>query len=348
MWKKILLIFSLLSLFVISSMAQESEMQTITISEAELNAFIDEQANQRNLEIHLTASLKGGMVMINLVGTRPNGEEFNLELLMIASISLNYERIEWTVVDWTVSDADGNELDIDEERFYPTIENFLGRWRELSAQLFRRKVSELPPQRIENIEIVDGQIMFETFAGEPTGEGRANNLPDNVTDNDDGTFTIAISQDMINDAFAVIVERNENLSNFTVEIEGINAGQFRVTLQAKALCNNEVIEGLFNLAPYGIISALDENTEPYILRDMDGDGDDDIGMNFIPEQAHVILLGAMVCEGEAFTQEQNARVMSLLLPAVQRFVRLQTRNSIIVDFRVVGSSFEITVEPPQR
>lgn len=346
MWKRILLIFSLLSLSLLSNIAQENETQTFVISESELNAFIDEQANQRNLEIHLTASLKGGLVMINLVGTRPNGNEFNLELAMIAS--LNYERIEWTVVDWTVTDADGNELDVDEERFYPTIENFLGRWRELSAQLFRSKVSELPPQRIENIEIIEGQIMFETLTGEPTGEDSPNNLPSNITDNGDGTFTITISQDMINDAFAVIVERNENLSNFTVEIEGINAGQFRVTLQAKALCNNEVIEGLFNFTPYGEIPSLDDSNEQFIIGDWNGDGFDDIASIFIPGRTYAVLHSSMVCEGEAFTQEQNARVMSLLLPAVQRFVRLQTRNSIIVDFRVVGSSFEITVEPPQR
>lgn len=161
MWKKLIIIFSIFSIFTIHSFTQESETQTITITEDEINNALGDMLAGRNVEIHITASLKSGVVMVNVVGTSSNGSEFNLELVAIASISLNYTEVEWTLVDWTVTDSEGNELTLDEERIFTTTESFLGRWRELILQLLRRKIGERQAPSIQSVNITEDGIVIE-------------------------------------------------------------------------------------------------------------------------------------------------------------------------------------------
>ncbi|MAU10058.1 MAG: hypothetical protein CL607_09575 [Anaerolineaceae bacterium] len=273
----------------------------VTITQERLNELAQEHSLDYT-KVEWTYVMLDGEIEIN--ATMERGDRtVNLMVIVIATVT--DEGLVWNAVDWeaqpALDDTNGNER----------IQRAVATATRVLNQLIRREVRSVydasTPYLLMNATITPGEMTLE-FKG---SDEELAALSPNIMDNGDGTFTVSVSEDMMNAAMDRVVQRPDSLDYLIITMENLMA-TYEVGVDG-ALCNNEVIEGSFQMT-FSEVSGLD------------------------------VVANAPTCNGEPLAEGPSNRIIGVLVGMIKRYTRLQTNGHQIVDVRLGEGVLELVVK----
>ena len=337
--KKFYVLLVALLLSAVTIHAQESAT-TVTITEDEINNAIAERLAQSDRDLTINVNLQNDQVTVTSVVTSNDGAlSFTFETILVDYIVEG--RITWTATDWKATAPDGTELERDDipRQAYTATDDL---WQIVLNQLIRRNIGEARGVRVSSVSIVEDSI---TVALTPTDDAQAE-LPPNVTENEDGTFTVNINEAILNRVFANIASRSDAMNGLTVTLvpNGID-----FSLDLPNACPASILVDFDILPPTTALvnSNLNRN---FVLRDLNDDGFVDLGILTTDPATQSQMLNSVgsvqnaLCENVSLPTAARRRVNGLLLPAVQRFMQVQGCGADIYDIRFEQGLLAITFD----
>lgn len=272
----------------------------VTITQERLNELAQE-LSLNYTEVEWTYVMLDGEIEIN--ATMERGDRtVNLMVIVIATVT--DEGLVWNAVDWDMQPPMDNDNNQRTQRVVATATRVLN-------QLIRREVRSVydasTPYLLMNATITPGEMTLE-FKG---SDEELAALSPNIVDNGDGTFTVSVSEDMINAAMDLVTQRHDALDYLIITMENLMA-TYEVGVDG-ALCNNEVIEGSFEVT-FSEASGLD------------------------------VIANAPTCNGEPLAEGPSNRIIGVLVGMIKRYTRLQTNGHQIVDVRLGEGVLELVVK----
>lgn len=272
----------------------------ITITEQRLNELA-QQLSLNYTEIEWTYVLLDGEIEITATVERGDRE---VNLIVIVTPLATDQGLIWNAAGWdtqpVMDDTDGNERI---QRMVVTATNVLDR---LIREEVRSVYDASSPYIAMTAAISEGEMTLEFAEIE-----EEQSLPANVADNGDGTYTVSISEQMMNEALDLVTQRHDALDYLTITMQNL-MGTYEAGV-GRALCNNEVIEGTFQMR-FSEVSGLD------------------------------VVVNAPTCNGEPLAEGPSNRIIGVLVGMIKRYTRLQTSGHQIVDVRFGEGVLELIVK----
>lgn len=304
--KRYLFLSLVLALFigVIPAAAQTDVGHTglgVTITQERLNELAQESPLGFQDFTWITF-LHAGEIEINMT----QGQGDNARTLIVTVIpTVTDDGLVWNAVDWemqpAMDDTNGNER----------IQRAVANATRVLNQLIRREVRSVydasSPYLLMNATINPGEMTLE-FKG---SDEELAALSPNIVDNGDGTFTVSVSEQMVNEALDLVTQRHEALDYLTITMTNL-MGTYEAGVD-RSLCNNEVIEGIFEMT-FSEVNGLN------------------------------VVVNAPTCNGEPLAEGPSNRIISVLGGMIKRYTRLQTNGHQIVDVRLGEGVIELVVK----
>lgn len=322
MMKQLILLILLFSMSITIGLAQDT--QTLTVSESDINNTLDRflEESERNFDIDV--KLSEGQISIIVSSEESNFNYEKIEWTIVPTVQEG--RVLWTLATWEATDTDGNPVAQNEriQSFTPSIMNIWGR---SLRHIVRGEMSE-SGFSISDIQVSTGLITVQI--DHQLTSASNDELPPNATENADGSFTVEISQDMMNQSLVAIQNRFDAIDSLSVDITE-NTFNFSVGIERVCDAPLEV--------QYGFMDSVRTINDSFEIGDWNENGTDELAMRVSSpddEQSfYTIELVNAFCQGEAVSGQQSERVNSLLLPAVQRFLQLQSYDSELISLEIL-------------
>ncbi len=308
---------------------EEPESVTLNFTEEQINARLAEREGQFSWIVDFEESVAELSTTIER-----NDNVFNVVIIIIgATGGEGMGGGIFNAIDFEVTDADGNPLENVPQR---AIDAGLMEFeRVMRGEIRSLMDASSPLLALSSVLIQEDTVSVEFMMGDESERGFNIGMPPNVTENEDGTLTVSITEDMLNEAMTAISDRRENIlsltaqiDGFTVEIEGVNAGllDFNIGMPptvTEALCNNEIIEGT-------VVFVVDHKA-------------DDIADIVFADSGEPLTCGDTI-----LPERPSQRIIAILIAFMDRYVRLQTRGGEVIDYELAPGVIELLIMPPQR
>lgn len=314
----------------VAAQDEEPETVTVTITEDDLNARLDE----REGPLAWNVDLQEGVAELSTTIER-NGNAFNVVIIIIGATGGEGQGGGlFNAVDIEITDADGNPLEIDPQR---GITNGLDALeRSVRQAVIAAMDAATPNLSLNSVVIGEGLVTLEFVMGDGSvRDFRERELPANVTENEDGTLTVAVTGQMINDALAAIVERRDTILSLTAQIDGLyvefdgqDAGTMTFNIESSAenvstQCNNELITGT-------VVFVVDHKSDDFADIVFSGTGE------------------PLTCGDVTLNERQSQRIIAILIGFMNRYFQLQTRGGEVISYELAPGVIEVLVMPPAR
>lgn len=257
------LVLILVTITAIPVAAQDDATQTVTISETALNATIARfgttpAGNDMPVE-SLSLNLRDMEIILVAEGTRPNGQSFSLEAVIVSSVADG--NLAWTLA--TV-EANGIVSPRDPASGLPTGKAFIDIWEHAFTQTVRSLLPYIEQDNLYNLRSVD--VLSATITEDAITiefrKGTSNqreSAPDPLAGaaGQDGTSnTIMITEAQANDALAAFARRNERVESITVDFtpDGVKVEAQIVTAGGQTVGIIAILIGLLLPASDGTTS----------------------------------------------------------------------------------------------
>ncbi len=218
-----------LVLLAVPAAAQQEEL-TVSLSEAALNSALAELRDSAStgtaeaLPLSFPAvSLRDMEIVLFGTGTRPNGEAFSYEAVIVPTLEQNSLR--WTLTGIDRISADGIVSPRDAASGLPTgARYFIDVWEHAYITALLNSGADFIPagttpaalrnRAVEAVTISAGMLTITFNADAQTARS------DEVTtlDLQDGRSTLVITEQQANDALAAFARRSENVETFAVDM----------------------------------------------------------------------------------------------------------------------------------
>lgn len=260
------LVLILVTITAIPVAAQDDATQTVTISEAALNATLTRYSSAGagdTLPVEsLSLNLRDMEIILVVGGTRPNGQSFSLEGVIVSSVADNH--LYWTLASLETVDANGVKSPRDPATGQATGKLFIDVWEHAFTQTVRSLLPYIEQDNLYNLRSVD--VLSATVTEDAiTIEFRkgASNQRESAPDplagaaGQDGTSnTIMITEAQANDALAAFARRNERVESMTVDFtpDGVKVEAQIITPEGQTVGIIAILIGLLLPARDGTTS----------------------------------------------------------------------------------------------
>lgn len=306
----------MLILSIASYSAQETPT-SVTITEDDINNAISTRLAESPRDIEITVDIQDNqLVVLSRVSNEEGTMGIMFETIYIGDITNG--RFTWVGTDWTATTTDGETLDRNDfpRQAFTATDDL---WKVVVRDLIRRDMGETRAFELSEFTLMNDAITLGFTARD--GQQATTELPPNVTENDDGSVTVVIDDNMLNSVFANVAARNDNIKAISATI-GDNSLSFMLDIPA---CASVIVD-------FQVIASNDGMTSnrSFAARDWTNDGQPDLGIFTASASGEdlsltsILTLANATCNGEAMSAQQQQRMNSLLLPAVQRLLQLQT------------------------
>lgn len=338
--KKLYMSVIVLLLGSISVFAQAE--RTVTITEAQINEAIAARIAQLNRDISMTVDVQPNQVVVNsVISSEERSMGIMFETIYIGDVSNG--RFSWMATNWEAMTTEGDELDRNEfprHAFIATDDL----WKVTFRQLVRRDIDATRSIMVSSLDVIEDSLSISFVASDERPSGTE--LSQNAASNDDGSVTVTIAEETLNTAFANIAARNDGVGYLIITMT--NA---KITFETEIsnICSAGIIVDFDVLPPPSAITN-DNPNRSIVVRDFNNDGLGDLGIfttgidKASPILTSVVALQSATCVGSALTAQQQERVNSLLLPAVQRLLQLQSCGVAIYDVRFEQGQLVLTLD----
>ncbi len=200
--------------------AQDNDVQTLTITEAQLNSALVQAVENSDRPVEsMSLNLTDMEIILWATGTRPNGQAYSIEAVIVPSIA-DY-RLYWTLASLEAVDANGIKSPRDSASGQATG-RFIDVWEHaynsvlIALLLPYMEQDNLYRLRIVSVAVTEDAITLEYQKGAADQRESAN--PDSATTGLDGTSnTLMIAEVQANDALAAFARRNERVESVAVD-----------------------------------------------------------------------------------------------------------------------------------
>ncbi|MBZ0317397.1 MAG: hypothetical protein K8L91_13335 [Anaerolineae bacterium] len=262
------LVLILVTITAIPVAAQDNAAQTVTVSEAALNATLTRYSSGGagdTLPVEsLSLNLRDMEIILVAEGTRPNGQSFSVEGVIVPSVADTH--LYWTLASLETVDANGIVSPRDPASGQATGKAFIDIWEHAFTQSVRNLLPYIEQDNLFNLRSVD--VLSATVSEDAiTIEFRkgASNQRESAPDplagaaGQDGTSnTIMITEVQANDALAAFARRNERVESMTVDFtpDGVKVEAQIVTTDGQTVGIIAILIGLLLPARDGQTTSL--------------------------------------------------------------------------------------------
>lgn len=261
------LVLILVTITAIPVAAQDDATQTVTISEAALNATVARfgssgGGNDKPVE-SVSLNLRDMEIILVAEGTRPNGQSFSIEAVIVASVADG--NLAWTLA--RTETVNNNETIVsprDPASGLPTGKAFIDIWEYAFTQNVRSLLPYIEQDNLYNLRSVDvlsatiteDAITIEFRRGASSQRESAPDPLAGAAGQDGTSNTIMITEAQANAALAAVARRNERIESMTVDFtpDGVKVEAQIVTPEGQTVGIIAILIGLLLPARDGTTS----------------------------------------------------------------------------------------------
>lgn len=271
------LVLILVTITAIPVAAQDNATQTITISEAALNATLTRYsaaAAGDTLPIEsLSLNLRDMEIILVVGGTRPNGQSFSAEGVIVPSVADG--NLAWTLATLETVDANGIVSPRDPASGQATGKLFIDIWEHAFTQTVRSLLPYIEQDNLyhlRSVDVLNATVSEDAITIEfrKDTSNQRESAPDPLAGaaGQDGTSnTIMITEAEANAALAAFARRNERVESITVDFtpDGVKVEAQIVTAEGQTVGIIAILIGLLLPARDGQTSFLQFTFEDVLI-----------------------------------------------------------------------------------